>query len=161
MHIASSFISTVFDGVDKGYIYIWYSITQELVYVGQTASQQGVLGRAVQHVQRNPDGTLRKNAEAKMGLTLEGIPDLTLSSFLLPRNREFVSTDKAYREAVEYLVQIGLLENRSKLSNPFTVISWVRSNDRTNIKMVVECANSIVAHFLHEYENCTAMISRS
>jgi hypothetical protein len=105
-----SHVSNCFDGVSKAYIYIWYSKKWRVVYVGQTNDIRGTLGRAISHVQEN--GTLRMRFEDTVGEALELADDLIMISFPLPSEREFISLETSYREAVEFLVQTELQKIR-------------------------------------------------
>ena len=144
-----SFISSCFDGQSKAYIYIWFSKICKVAYVGETNNRYGSFGRAWQHLQTN--GTLRSRFEERVGLSIEKADDLILVSFLLPNDREFIGVESSYREAVEYLVQIGLREKRGDLTPSFDLISRVRPNDRISDQAIKEIADNIVADFVSNY----------
>lgn len=146
-----SFISTIFDGSDKAYIYIWVSKTEKLVYVGQTNERYGTWGRGFAHIQNH--GTLRMRCEEKIGLKPEQIFDFFLLSYLLPQKPEYVSIESSFRLAVEYLVQIKLYEVRSSLYPVFKIISNICPTDRTNNVEVKKLANEIVIDFIENYKN--------
>jgi len=142
-------ISTIFDGINTAYIYIWLSKNWKAVYVGQTNDVKGTLGRACGHVAA--DGSLRRNFETEIGIPLEQADDLLLISYSLPQTPEYLSLETSYREAVEYLVQVKLLQIRGKLSPPFRLISKVRPNDRVIDVSINEYAEAIVEDFRQDY----------
>lgn len=147
--ILESFISNIFDGKSKAYIYIWFSNSAKVIYIGMTNSSSGTLGRAASHVKT--DGTLRKRFKETVGLNLEAFNDFILYSFLLPNYPYFVTVERSYREAVEYLVQKDLQLLRNSFSSPYEVISWVRDSPRTNNAVVKKAAKQIVNEFSQEY----------
>jgi hypothetical protein len=135
---------------EHAYIYIWVSKNNKFVYVGQTASSTGTLGRAAQHVAA--DGVLRRKVNEETGLALEEVRDLKCWSYKLPEHTEFTSTGSSYREAVEYLVQRGILDVRSEIEPSVSPISDVRYSNRANIDLVESCAQEILDEFMSSYE---------
>lgn len=148
-----SYLSNIFDGNSKSYIYIWHSSKFRICYVGQTNGVMGVLGRAYQHL--NPNGmsnTLRKRFEQEEGIKLEEVNDFFLFSYCLPTIAEFLSIESSYREAVEYLVQYQLIEMRTALPYhlKFKIISQVRTNDRVTSSNLRNIADYISSHFTQQ-----------
>jgi hypothetical protein len=144
-----TFISSIFNGQNQSYIYIWVSKTEKLVYVGQTNEKFGTLGRGYSHIQTS--GTLRCRCEERVGLSLEQIEDLNLFSYPLPNEPEYISIESSYRLAVEYLVQSKLYEKRKELSPTFQIISNISTNERTSNSKVMKIADSIVEDFITNY----------
>lgn len=142
-------IADIFNGLNRSYIYIWLSKSAKAVYVGQTNDRTGSLGRGHRHFDIN--GQLRSRMYEKLDVIPEQFNDFVLISYLLPATQEFIGPETSYREAVEYLVQIQLHENRDRVVPFFRVISWVRSNDRTRDKTVQKLAQAIVDDFLTAY----------
>jgi hypothetical protein len=145
----NTYISNIFDGFNKAYIYIWLSKKHKAVYVGMTNSSSGTLGRAGSHISKR--GTLRKRFLQKKGYSPNQVDDFILLTFILPQKQEFISTERSYREAVEYLVQKELLIIRGNLTPSFDVISWVRMSPRTGNSQVKKMANQIIDEFKTEY----------
>lgn len=144
-----TYISSIFDGLGKAYIYLWVSKINKVIYVGMTNSRSGTLGRAGAHVQTK--GTLRKRFLENNGLNIEKVKDFKLLTFRLPEKSEYTSVERSYREAVEYLVQKKLISIRGTLAPTFDVISWVRDSPRTNNFEVKLVAERIVDEFILAY----------
>ena len=142
-------VSSIFDGVNSAYIYIWISKKYRLVYVGQTNALRGTLGRARNHIGKH--GTLRFRFESTVGEKLEVADDLILASYTLPRLREYLGLESSYREAIEYLVQKGLLVARTGVTPSYKLISKVRYTDRASDVFVRDYAREIVNDFKVNY----------
>lgn len=145
----ASLVFAHFDS-SRSYIYIWFSKEYGIAYVGQTNCKTGTLGRAADHVKKS--GQLRAHFEDNTGLPLEKIEDLVCVSYTLPKSREFTSSESSYREAVEYLVQIGILNIRGRLSPPVRPISNVRYSERASLVSVKNCASKIISSFRSTYD---------
>jgi hypothetical protein len=143
-------ISSIFDGT-YAYIYIWFSTEYKSVYVGQTNSESGVLGRAHGHVGRS--GTLRHRFFDAYGEPLEHSTDWILLSFRLPAKKKFTSVESSYRLAVEYRVQSQLNEVRGDISPPFRIISNVTYTDHCSAPEVVSLSEEIIEAFKSNYSN--------
>lgn len=133
---------------DTAYVYIWVIKSCRVVYIGQTNCRYGVLGRAGQHVL--PQGTLRQRLE-EWGYDLDDVDDPILLSFPLPREPQFVGIDSAYREAVEYHVQVKLQKERVKCAPPFCIISRVTCTYPTEYASLEMIADEIVSQFIEAY----------
>ena len=149
MKSVKSFVSTIFDGSNYAYIYIWVSKTEKFIYVGQTNERNGTWGRGYSHVQSN--GTLRARCSEQVGLGLELIPDLTLISYVLPQKREYIGIESSFRLAIEYLVQSKLYEERKNVTPIFKIISNISTTGQTNNSQVKEIASNIVKDFISVY----------
>lgn len=142
-------IGNCFDGHNKAYIYIWVSKVERIVYIGMTNSFNGTIGRAGNHFKQN--GTLRMRFLERKGYYINTTEDFILLSFLLPQTTFFTSSEKSYREAVEYLVQKELQLIRTSFNPPFEIISWVRANQRTSNILIKQLASTIIQKFSQEY----------
>jgi hypothetical protein len=144
-----SFISSCFDGATTAYIYLWISKKWQVIYVGQTSDRWGSFGRAYGHIQEQ--GTFRCRFEEIGIATLEEANDLVLVSYPLPQRPEFTGIESSYREAVEYLVQIGLRDIRGAVSPGFNLVSRVRATDRVSNSQIQRYAEEIVLDFQAKY----------
>ncbi|MEQ8924448.1 MAG: GIY-YIG nuclease family protein [Fulvivirga sp.] len=142
-------VFNVFNGFDQAYIYIWISKTHKVVYVGMTNGYTGTIGRANGHFNRT--GQLRKRFNQYRGYEVNEVDDMILLSFPLPKKKEYMSVERSYREAVEYLVQKELIQIRGILNPTFDVISWVRDSPRIGNAEVRKIATQIVSSFSLSY----------
>ena len=146
-----TFVSNIFVGLNKAYIYIWLSKSHSFVYVGQTNERYGTWGRGYAHIQDT--GTLRCRCEDKLGIYLDYVEDLVLFSYVLPNQPEFLGVESSYRLAVEYLVQVNLHQIRKDVVPKFSIVSNIVSTDRTADKLVKDLADSIVKDFFIRYKD--------
>ena len=138
-------IFSCFNGESIAYIYIWISKKHKIVYVGMTNSYTGTIGRAGGHFSHT--GTLRKRFLQNRGYHVNMVDDFVLLSFPLPSKRKFITLEKSYREAVEYLVQKELLVIRGQFNPSFDVISWVRYNPRVSEYEIIKLSQKIIDDF--------------
>lgn len=139
-----------FKGRLEAYIYIWFSKKEKLVYVGQTNNYQGVIGRALQHIEPET-GTLYNRVE-DYGYELTDIDDFVLLSYPLPREKVYLSSDTSYRISVEYLVQKGLIASRIKSKRPYKLISNVTPGQYINLRSIQNISKEIIEDFMEIYE---------
>lgn len=139
-----------YKGKKEAYIYIWFSKKYRFVYVGETNSIDGVLGRSLQHIKPGT-GTLYKRLYEK-GFDLYEIDDLVLLSYPLPREKRFLSEETSYRISVEYLVQTILIERRKDISEPYSFLSNVVPGSFTGLAKIKHIAEEIANDFLAIYE---------
>ncbi|MEQ8683292.1 MAG: GIY-YIG nuclease family protein [Cyclobacteriaceae bacterium] len=144
-------VFNVFNGFGQAYIYIWISKKHKVVYVGMTNGFTGTIGRASGHFNRR--GQFRKRFTQYRGYEINDVEDMVLLSFPLPKKQEFISVERSYREAVEYLVQKGLIQIRGTLNPNFDIISWVRDSPRVGNSEVRRLAREIIDTFSLKYDN--------
>jgi hypothetical protein len=140
-----TYISNIFDR-QRAYIYIWFTRNYKAVYVGQTNSECGTLGRAYAHLKSH--GTLRERFYDVEGISIEVVDDLYLTSFQLPKKKKYTSVESSFRLSVEYLVQVKLNEIRSVSKPNFRIISNVTYTEYCSDKEVIRISNNIVKNFL-------------
>ena len=133
----------------EAYIYIWFSKSTKLVYVGETNNIHGVIGRAYQHVDHGA-GTLYHRVYDE-GYDLDLIDDFVLLTYPLPREKRFISEETGYRISVEYLVQKKLIANKIKSTDNYKLISYVDVGPYTNIASIQAIAESIAIDFNEAY----------
>lgn len=133
----------------EAYIYIWFSKSTRLVYVGETNNVNGVIGRANQHVTYEK-GTLYNRVYDK-GYDLYSINDFVLLSYSLPREKRYTSEETSFRISVEYLVQKKLIENRIKSNTSFDIVSNVEVGPHTGLASVEKIADGIARDFFEVY----------
>ena len=133
----------------EAYIYIWFSKSTKLVYVGETNNIHGVIGRANQHVGHS-NGTLYHRVYDK-GYDLDQIDDFVLLSYPLPREKRYISEETAYRISVEYLVQKKLIGNQINSPVKYTLVSNVEVGPHTGLASLQKIADDIVEDFSSAY----------
>ena len=133
----------------EAYIYIWFSKSTKLVYVGETNNIHGVIGRAYQHVDHSA-GILYHRVYDE-GYDLDLIDDFVLLTYPLPREKRFISEETGYRISVEYLVQKKLIANKIKSTDNYKLISYVDVGPYTNIASIQAIAESIAIDFNEAY----------
>ncbi len=133
----------------EAYIYIWFSKSARLVYVGETNNIHGVVGRADQHVGHS-SGTLYHRVFDK-GFDLDSIEDFVLLSYPLPREKKYTSEETSYRISVEYLVQKLLIERKKDFKPSFMLVSNVEAGPHTGLNSVRRLAEDIVVDFCEAY----------
>ena len=144
-------VFNVFNGYGQAYIYIWISKKHKVVYVGMTNGFTGTIGRASGHFNRK--GQIRKRFAQYRGYEINDVDDMILLSFPLPKKQEFISVERSYREAVEYLVQKELTQIRGIMEPSFDIISWVRDSPRVGNSEVRRLAKEIVDAFKLNYKS--------
>jgi len=149
MNITVCKLGNCFVGSNRAYIYILYSKSHHVAYVGETNDANGAIGRLNGHI--SPTGTFCKQISEKRGIILEEITDLILFSCSLPQAAEYVSIERVYRRGVEYLVQEKLWETCGDLQPYLYIVSNVRYSDTSSIRSVQKLANAIFDAFLDSY----------
>lgn len=144
-------LNDCFVGVDRAYIYILYSKSHRVAYVGETNDARGVIGRLNAHI--GPDGTLRVRLMEKRGVELNEVSDLCLFAYRLPAEPEYVSIEKAYRRGVEYLVQFELRQICGELRPYLHILSNVNCNDASSLRSIQSIASEITASFASTYSS--------
>jgi hypothetical protein len=99
-----------------------------ILYIGQTTSWTGALGRLAQHLSETAGATLRQRVEAICNVTeIDGL-SLEFAAVRLAPQRSFWADEPDYREAVESLVQHQVLNALYERRIPACLISRVDPN---------------------------------
>ncbi|MBP3955358.1 hypothetical protein J8F10_08705 [Gemmata sp. G18] len=107
-----------------------------ILYVGQTISQTGALGRLSQHLSETMGATLRQRLQARYEITgIEGLA-LEFAAIRLGEQTGFWKDEPDYREAVESLVQYGMVNELCSRKLPVCVISRVQPNAYSRLAYV-------------------------
>jgi hypothetical protein len=108
-----------------------------VLYVGQTLSGRGALGRLAEHLSEASGATLRERIEAIYNVTeIDGL-SVEFAAVPLARQKSFWADEGDYREAVESRVQYQLLNALSDRKIPVCVVSRVRPNAYCQLQYVV------------------------
>jgi hypothetical protein len=127
----------------RAFVYVIYVRNHRAMYIGQTRSRTGALGRLSFHLSEG-DGSTIKTRIAKLfhfdEVILRGI---RFAAFPLASLKVFSSDAQDYREAVEALIQQRLLEKLTDGQYPVPVVSRIRHNDYMVDESVVSEADRI------------------
>jgi len=149
MDITVCKLGKCFVGYNRAYIYILYSKSHHVAYIGETNDANGVIGRLNGHVSQN--GTFCRQILERRGIPLNEVTDLILFSCSLPLSPEYVSTERVYRRGVEYLVQEKLWETCGDLQPYLYIVSNVKYSDTSSLRSVQKIASSIFDAFWDSY----------
>ncbi len=128
-----------FAGRGRAYVYVLFSRTWHVLYVGQTHQRGGPLQRLGQHLSR--DGTFRVRCYDWDGIEVEEIADLSLIALPLPDEAAYRSESPTYREGVEYLLQKRLESDGARWKPYFAVVSEVTAPTTTTLPEIIELSN--------------------
>ncbi len=99
-----------------------------ILYIGQTLSRLGALGRLAQHLSEATGATLRQRIESLYNVTeIDGL-SLEFAAVRLGQQKSFWTDEADYREAVESLVQRQVLNVLCERKIPVCLISRVQPN---------------------------------
>lgn len=117
------------------------------IYIGQTVSPYGPLGRLSQHL-----------SDSMYNTCLQRLCSLFRLEYVMPENVHLCAVtlvdinrykqEKDLLDALECLVQDQILDYLCKTSTPIIVISRVRRNPQCEIKRVQSDAKSVAAEFI-------------
>jgi len=139
-----------FVGTRKGIVYVGCSRTARIVYVGQTAGGDGVLGRWSHHLSASRSSFWRR-VEERGECDPEAIDDLVVFAAELGPEPHWNGVESSHREAVEYLVQVGLHSLSGDLDPFLRVISHVRANTTCALSFVRTRAHEVIHEFVAWY----------
>lgn len=110
------------------FIYILYAPLFNCIYIGQTRSSYGAIGRLTQHISFTGGNTFRQKLERYFNLEDVDIGKLEFVAFRLSPRSEFRSRASDYREAVEYSIQKEVMKYIYENSLNLGCVSRVRAN---------------------------------
>jgi hypothetical protein len=107
-----------------------------ILYIGQTISKTGAIGRLAQHLSDTTGATLRQRLQTRYDLMeIDGLA-LEFAAVRLGEQSSFWTDEPDYREAVEWLVQLELVNAICGRKLPICVISRVESTAYTRVAYV-------------------------
>ncbi|MEV0614818.1 hypothetical protein AB0I81_15930 [Nonomuraea sp. NPDC050404] len=118
------------------YIYGIVALEFPALYIGQTLSAIGALGRLAQHLSSENGNTLRKRIADAYNYAEIELGPIEFAAFKLPDRTEFSNRVPDYREAVEALVQYSILDKMIRNDLACPVISRVAFNPLTSQHLV-------------------------
>lgn len=129
-----------------GFVYLIYVREIKALYVGQTYSMYGALGRFSQHLSETNSNTLRQRVCAIYGYDEYEFAEVLINAVQLSSIKSFNQSSSEYREAVESIVNNKIITFASNNKSGF-VISRTRSNPYIKEGYVVEEANDVISIF--------------
>lgn len=109
------------------FVYAIHSQEFACVYIGQTRSSYGALGRLSQHLSETGSNTFQQRVCAIYNLESVSLGRIDFAAVPLENRKEFLSDSSDYRESVEYLVQWDLLSFIRRERFPVSIVSRVFS----------------------------------
>ncbi|MFF0526693.1 hypothetical protein ACFYTC_49095 [Actinomadura nitritigenes] len=124
-------------GQKAPYIYGIMALDFPVLYIGQTLSWSGAIGRLAQHLSTGTDGnTLRKRVSSVLGYDDVEIGQVEFAAFRLLDRVKFTDRVPDYREAVEALVQYSILNKMEENGLGCLVVSQVTVDIKTSDRLV-------------------------
>ena len=140
------FTAKIYDGRmgnHAPYIYCVLSNQFNCIYIGQTISQLGSLGRLAQHLSNTNSNTFIQRICSVNNFDEVILNDIDFFASKLPEKTPFLSRATDYREAVEYLINYGVINSLKEKSINLSVISRTKSNAYTKLDSIKKLAENI------------------
>lgn len=140
-HISNSEIAA-----NRAFIYFIFVKEIKALYVGQTFSAYGALGRLSQHLSESNSNTLKQRIKAIYGYESIDFEEIYFTAAALSNRKSFQQRGADYREAVEALISNRVINfvSGKKIG---IVVSRVQFNSYTKLKYIQAEANSISIFF--------------
>lgn len=148
---AAWFGSTRIASRRRPYIYVAFSQTEHIVYVGQTIGKEGVIGRWVQHLSSRGNSSFQRRLADHDETAFSRLRDLTVFYWDLGDAARFQTVETTDREAVEYLTSVKLRRLGGLVQPYFRVISTVRPNRAIEDALIQDTAARITHEFRERY----------
>jgi hypothetical protein len=127
---ANVFVSSLDVAAKAAFIYAILEPTLAALYIGQTRSRYGALGRLSQHLSEDSScNTFKQRIDANFSILGKAPSNVQFISIPLTPLQSFYSTAADYREAVEALVQDKIVEFVTTQQLVVSVVSRVSYNN--------------------------------
>jgi hypothetical protein len=133
----------------KPFVYAIYIGNYKAMYIGQTRSRTGALGRLSFHLSEGDGSTVKTRIATLFRFDEVILRGIRFVAFPLASLKIFGSDAQDYREAVEALIQQRLLENLTDGRFPVPVVSRIRHNDYMLDPAVASEADRIFPQLWH------------
>lgn len=133
----------------RPYVYVGFSCTEHIVYVGQTLDKRGFMGRWTDHLSRRERSSFFCRLAEYDENAFDRITDLRILAWDLGDHPSFHTLETSHREGVEFLVQRDLRHKR--LEPWLKPIATVRYSPAINRDFVKEKAREISAELQAYY----------
>lgn len=131
------------------FIYLGLSRSCRAIYLGETRSSTGVIGRIAQHVSETSSNTFKQRVCAISKSDDITLRDIHFIAVQLSGYRGFWLDSSEYRRAVEYLVHCELLNFLSEAKISLCLTSRVNANGYCN-SVTVRRESEIVARSMFQ-----------
>lgn len=135
-------------------IYCLVSLQVRCIYVGQTNSKLGVLGRFAQHLSNSESNTFKQRVFSIYKYEDIELENIRGTYFCLPRENRFLNNATDYRDAVEALTQDKIIPVAASMG--MSVISRVQKNPQCSlddIKLLSEIAAKKFEGFIRKQQS--------
>ncbi|MDW6003251.1 hypothetical protein [Vibrio mangrovi] len=126
-------------------IYCLVSMNPRCIYIGQTNSKLGVLGRFSQHLSETSSNTFKQRIRTLFNYDEYTYDSIHGTYFSLPNRECFTSSASDYREAIEGLVQSELISIAAQ--KKFIVVSRVSKNRLCEQSEIKTLSQAVVEKF--------------
>lgn len=137
----------------RPYVYIGFSRSVHVAYVGQTLDRRGFMGRWTDHLSRREKSSFYCRLAEYDEDAFDRIEDFRILAWDLGDNPSFGTLETTHREAVEYLVQKHLWGFCGELDPWLKPISVVRTSLEVERPFVRSKATEISEGFRDFYES--------
>ena len=148
MHVAKITVSSDYAATRRPFIYMGLIQEFNALYIGETFSHNGLMGRAAQHISLTNSSTFRKRVCEVFNYGHVNLSGIVFHGSGLSEYRGFWQTSNEYRRAVEFLVQMRIMNFLAENKMPYTPISRVTSNGYCATSLVVQESTRISDEFI-------------
>ena len=131
------------------YIYCILSRQFKCIYIGQTYSTYGALGRLTQHLSETDSNTFKQRICSVYQYEEIELMEIEFFAYKLPERKHFYSTARDHRESVEFLANYSMISEMQKNSIELSVISNTKSNPYTKMKSIQKTSDAVVNEFIN------------
>lgn len=128
----------------NAYVYLIYSPDFKSIYIGQTRAKYGALQRLSQHLADHEGNTFQQKLCAFFDYEAVNLQQVEFAACPLSSRREFQGRARDYREAVEYLTQMRIIEFIRRHSVRVGCISHVAPNRYSKLSFVIDETERVV-----------------
>lgn len=130
-------------GASGPYVYGIYAPNFAVLYVGQTISHYGAMGRLAQHLSDTCSNTFRQRLCSSLGVEDPQLGAIEFVAVRLPPRKSFLARSSDYREAVEHLVNYKMIDHIGDNGLPVLLISRTRGNPYTSQTYIGDVADVV------------------
>jgi len=137
----------------RPYIYAGYAKSARALYIGETRSSLGAVGRMSQHISDTSSNTFKKRICTQRGYDKINLKDIIFFAVPLSNYNGFWLDSSDYRRAVEYLVQSEILNFLKKENKSVLLVSRVNANGYCDIGTIKKEAKTVVRSLIYSLKD--------